>query len=273
MERISLGRLAVHHTGYCVQMDEDQLAATPAVDRTLTLLWRRALGEPQGSRGPRQRVSVDEVVGAGIALADAEGLMAFSMRKVADRLGLGVMSLYTYVPGRSELIGLMVDEVAGDVDYREHRGSLRDRMTVVARQSWDEFHRHPWLLHVQKARPWIGPNISERYEWQLAAIEGIGLDDLEMDHTIAVLTGFAESSARASIEAAGARTESGMTDRQWWEINAPVLARLMADGTYPISRRVGQVAGEEYNSMGDPARSFEFGLARIIDGVEALLRR
>lgn len=254
-------------------MDEDHSAATPAIDRTLTLLWRRALGEPQGSRGPRQRVSVDEVVSAAIALADAEGLTAFSMRKVADRLGLGVMSLYTYVPGRSELIGLMVDEVAGEVGCPRHEGALRDRMTAVSRQLWDEFHRHPWLLHVQKARPWIGPNISARYEWQLAAIEGIGLDDLEMDHTIAVLAGFAESSARTSIEAAGARTESGMTDQQWWEINAPVLGRLMGDGAYPISNRVGQAAGEEYNSMGDPARSFEFGLARIIDGVEALLRR
>lgn len=254
-------------------MDDDQSEATPAVDRTLMLLWRRTLGEPHGSRGPRQRVSVDEVVVAAIALADEEGLSAFSMRKVAERIGLGVMSLYTYVPGRSELIGLMVDEVAGEVEYVGHEGALRDRMTVVARQLWDEFHRHPWLLHVQKARPWIGPNISARYEWQLAAIEGVGLDDLEMDHTIAVLSGFAESSARTSIEAAGARTESGMSDQQWWEINAPILGRVMADGDYPISGRVGQAAGAEYNSMGDAARSFEFGLARIVDGVEMLLNR
>lgn len=254
-------------------MDDDQSDATPAVDRTLTLLWRRMLGEPHGSRGPRQRVSVDEVVVAAIDLADEEGLTAFSMRKVAERLGLGVMSLYTYVPGRSELIGLMVDEVAGEVEYTEHQGALRDRMTAVARQLWDEFHRHPWLLHVQKARPWIGPNISARYEWQLAAIEGVGLDDLDMDHTIAVLAGFAESSARTSIEAAGARTESGMTDQQWWDINAPVLDRVMADADYPISGRVGQAAGAEYHSIGDAARSFEFGIARIVDGVEVLLSR
>lgn len=159
------------------------------------------------------------------------------------------------------------------MDYAEHQGPLPDRMTAVARQLWDEFHRHPWLLQVQKARRWIGPNISARYEWQLAAIEADGLDDLEMDHTIAVLTGFAESSARTSIEAARASTESMMPDQQWWEINAPVLGRLIGDGDYPISGRVGQATGQEYNSMGDPARSFEFGLARIIDGVEALLRR
>jgi AcrR family transcriptional regulator len=244
-----------------------------AVDRTLTLLWRSKVGEPQGTRGPRQRASVDDVVGAAIAVADDEGLAAFSMRKVAERLGLGVMSVYTYVPGKSELIGLMVDEVAGEVDYPPHTGDLRVRMTTIARQLWDEYHRHPWLLHVQTSRPWIGPHASERYEWQLAAIEGIGLDDLEMDATIAALTGLAESSARASVEAVRARDESGLTDVQWWEINAPVLARLMGDGAYPVSGRVGTAVGAAYNSIGSPERSFEFGLARIIDGIEVLLRR
>ncbi|ORM26024.1 TetR/AcrR family transcriptional regulator [Williamsia sp. 1135] len=252
---------------------EERGSADPVVDRTLTLLWRRSAGAPRGSRGPRQRVSVDEVIAAAIALADSEGLSALSMRKVADKLGLGVMSMYTYVPGKAELIGLMVDEVMGEADQPAYSGTLRDRMTEIARQLWDEFHRHPWLLHVQKARPWIGPNGSARYEWQLAAIEGVGLGDLEMDHTIAVLAGFAESSARSSIEAAGARTESGMTDQQWWEINSPVLERLMEGRDYPISSRVGRAAGEAYNSMSDPASSFEFGLARIIDGIEALLRR
>src|SRR3712207_513640 len=123
------------------------------VDRTLALLWRRTLGTPQGSRGPRQRVSVDEVVRAAIAVADEEGLPAFSMRKVADRLGLKLMSIYTYVPGRSELIGLMVDEVTGEHDLRPHEGTLRQRMTAVARQMWDEYHRHPWLLQVDNSRP------------------------------------------------------------------------------------------------------------------------
>lgn len=252
---------------------EDAAEQPPNVDRTLTLLWRSKVGEPQGTRGPRQRVSVDEVVAAGIATADEEGLAAFSMRKVAERLGLGVMSVYTYVPGKSELIGLMVDEVAGEVEYAPHRGDLRERMTAIARQLWDEYHRHPWLLHVQKSRPWIGPHASARYEWQLAAIEGIGLDDLEMDATLAVIAGFTESAARSSIEAARARTESGMSDEQWWEINAPVLARLMDGDDYPVSGRVGTAVGAEYQSIGSPERSFEFGLARIIDGVEALLDR
>src|ERR1044072_2725783 len=103
------------------------------IERTLGLLWRRTLGAPQGSRGPKQRFSVDEVIRAAIDVADEEGLPAFSMRKVADRLGLKLMSIYTYVPGRAELIGLMIDEVAGEQTLTPHEGSLRERLTTIAR--------------------------------------------------------------------------------------------------------------------------------------------
>jgi AcrR family transcriptional regulator len=243
------------------------------VDRTLMLLWRRTLGTPQGSRGPKQRVSVDEVVRAAVEVADAEGLPAFSMRKVADRLGLKLMSIYTYVPGRSELIGLMVDEVYGEQNLRPHTGPLRDRMAAIARQLWDEYHRHPWLLQVDNARPWIGPNGSDRYEWQLAAIDGAGFTDLEMDQVVTLLSGFAAGSARASIDARRTAEQSGISDAEWWETNAPVLERVMPSDAYPISGRVGTVAGQEYNAVSDPARSFTFGLDRILDGLEALLKR
>lgn len=243
------------------------------VDRTLGLLWRRTLGTPQGSRGPKQRATVDEVIRAAIAVADEEGLPAFSMRKVADRLGLKLMSIYTYVPGRSELIGLMVDEVAGEQALAPHEGTLRQRITGLARQMWDEFHRHPWLLQVENSRPWIGPNLSDRYEWQLAAIEGAGFTDLEMDQVITLVSGFTAGMARASVDARRTAEQSGISDAQWWEINAPVLERVMPADAYPISGRVGQVAGEEYNAVGDPERSFLFGLDRILDGLEQLLDR
>jgi len=245
----------------------------PDVDRTLTLLWRRVLGAPQGSRGPKQRVSVDEVVRAAIAVADEEGLPAFSMRKVADRLGLKLMSIYTYVPGRDELIGLMIDDVTGETGLPPHTGDWRADLTTVARQVWDEYHRHPWLLQVEEHRPWIGPNGSDKYEWQLAAIEGAGFTDLEMDQAVTLVVGFAASAARASVAARRAAEQSGISDAEWWEINAPVLERVMPGGRYPVSARVGQAAGQEYNAISDPERSFHFGLQRILDGLADLLNR
>lgn len=243
------------------------------VDRALGLLWRRQLGTPQGSRGPKQRVSVDQVVRTAIAVADEEGLPAFSMRKVADRLGLKLMSIYTYVPGRAELIGLMIDEVAGELELPPHEGSLRQRLTGVAQQIWHEYHRHPWLLQVENSRPWIGPHVCDRYEWQLAAIEGAGFTDLEMDQVVTLVANFAAGSARTSVDARRTAQQSGISDAEWWEINAPVLERVMPPGAYPISSRVGQVAGQEYNAVGDPERSFRFGLDCILDGLEHLLNR
>lgn len=240
-------------------------------DRTLGLLWRRTLGTPQGSRGPRQRVSVDEVIEAGIAVADSDGLPAFSMRKVADRLGLKLMSIYTYVPGRAELIGLMIDEVAGEVVLPPHEGPLRQRLAGVAQLLWDEFHRHPWLLQVEESRPWIGPHLSDRYEWQLAAIEGAGFTDLEMDQVVTLVSGFTHASARASVAARRTAEQSGISDAEWWAVNAPVLERVMPPGRYPLSGRVGTVTGLEYNAVSDPGRSFRFGLDRILDGLEQLL--
>ncbi|MBM2617723.1 TetR/AcrR family transcriptional regulator [Actinoplanes sp. LDG1-06] len=241
------------------------------VDRTLTLLWRRKLGTPQGTRGPKQRFSVDEVIRAGIEVADEEGLPAFSMRKVADRLGLKLMSIYTYVPGREELIGLMVDEVMGEPGLPPHEGDWRTRLTAVARQMWDEFHRHPWLLQVEQPRPWIGPNGSDRWEWQLSAIEGAGFTDLQMDQTITLISDFTAASARADVNALRVAEQSGISDLEWWEVNAPVLERLMPLDAYPISGRVGTAAGQEYNAVRDSDRSFRFGLDRILDGLDDLL--
>ncbi|RZU50552.1 TetR family transcriptional regulator [Krasilnikovia cinnamomea] len=244
------------------------------LDRTLGLLWRRTLGTPQGTRGPKQRVSVDEVIQAGIAVADADGLPAFSMRKVADRLGLKLMSVYTYVPGRSELIGLMVDEVIGEREHPPHEGSPRQRLAGVARHMWDDFHRHPWLLQVENnSRPWIGPNGCALYEWQLAAIDGTGLTDLEMDQVITTLSDFTAGAARTSVNARRTAQQSGISDAEWWAANAPILERVMPPGAYPIGERVGTAAGQEYNAVGDPDRSFRFGLDRLLDGVEVLLRR
>jgi len=238
-------------------------------DRTLRLLWRDRLGEPVGSRGPKQRASVDAVVDTAIALADEEGMEALSMRRIAERLGLKPMSVYTYVPGKAELIDLMVDRVAGEQPLPELRGSLRERLEQVARLTWNELLRHPWLLSIDTSRPPLGPNVSDRWEWSLRAIEGLGLSDLDMDQVISLVVGFVSGPARAYVDAERLHRSTTETDEEWWERNAAVLTEIMDPTRYPISGRVGQAAGEEYGAPSDPERAFHFGLARVIDGIEA----
>lgn len=240
-------------------------------DRTLTLLWRHQLGEPAPTRGPRQKVTVDEIVDSAVALADEDDLEAVSMRRVAGRLGLGVMSLYTYVPGKSELVDLMVDSVAGERPLPDHDGTVRERLERIARIQWEEYRRHPWLLQVDTSRPPLGPNVSDRYEWQLRAVEGIGLGDIEMDQVVTLVAGFVAGPARAAFDSSRFQDSSGTTDQEWWEANAPVLERVMDGSRYPLSGRVGAAAGEAYNAAGNPG-AFDFGLARVLDGVESFIR-
>lgn len=252
-------------------MATDGTARADTDARTLALLWRHQIGDPGPSRGPKQRTTVDAVIVSGIALADDEGLDTFSMRKVAERLGIGVMSIYTYVPGRDELVGLMVDQVTGERPHPALDGDLRARLDAVARHLWDEYRRHPWLLQVDTSRPWLGPNVAGRYEWELSAVEGIGVTDIEMDQIITLLAGFVSSAARSARDMERTQQRSGMSDAEWWEINAPLLTRVMDGTTYPLASRVGQASGEAYNAASNPQLAFEFGLARVIDGILAFV--
>lgn len=246
-------------------------------DPSLRLLWRHVTPEPEGPaparRGPKQRLTVDEVVDAAIEIADRDGLAALSMRGLAHQLGLGAMTLYTYVPGRDDLVVLMVDQVLGRTELPALPDDLPGRLSLVARTQYADVRAQPWLSEVSGVRPWLGPGSADRYEWQLSAVEGIGLDDIEMDQTVALLVGFATNIARAEHAARLAERQSGMSELEWWEANANELGELMSGRDYPLAGRVGSAIGEAYQAASDPGRELEFGLARIIDGVLAYLER
>ncbi|WP_018657825.1 TetR/AcrR family transcriptional regulator [Actinomadura flavalba] len=236
--------------------------------RTLRLLWNAA---PPPRRGPKPRFTVREIVGRAVGVADGEGLEALSIRRVADELGVSPMSLYTYVPGKAELIDLMLDRAYGELEPPPDGASWRAALTHVASGSWRLYHRHPWLLQVVTARPPLGPHALARYENALRAVEGLGLTDVEMDSVVALVEGFAASAARTSVDAAQAERRTGLTDRQWWDATGPVLATVVDPGRYPLAARVGSAAGEEHQAPADPGHAFAFGLDRILDGVEALI--
>src|SRR5436190_5859938 len=122
--------------------------------RSIALLW--GVTGP-GRRGPKPSRSVDEVVAAAVAIADAEGLAALSIRRVADALGLSPMSLYTYVPSKAELVDLMLDRVAGEeaaADAPAPDGrNWRRQLEQLARGRWAMAQRHPWLMQVGMHRP------------------------------------------------------------------------------------------------------------------------
>jgi AcrR family transcriptional regulator len=244
--------------------------ADPA--RTLALLW--GLHPKPGRKG----LSVEAIVAAGIDLADAERLDAVSMRRVAERLGVGAMSLYTHVPGKSDLFDLMHDAALAGL-YRDPDeparaiGGWRAAMELIAERNWDLYQRHPWILDLVGGRPVLGPNTSVKYETELRPLDGLGLTDVEMDSVLTLVLTHVIGTARLSAGTANTTDGPHLTDPQWWDIVGPVLQRLIDPDQFPVSSRVGAAAGSEHNAAFSPKHALRFGLDRILDGVADLITR
>ncbi|MEW2499508.1 MULTISPECIES: TetR/AcrR family transcriptional regulator [unclassified Amycolatopsis] len=240
--------------------------------RTIELLWG-VPGPPR--RGPKPKLTVADVVATATRLADADGLEAVTMRRVADELGVAPMSLYTYVPGHAELIDLMLDDAHGELTAELPSTGWRDALTAVAEDLWRLYHRHPWLLQITTGRPPLGPNTFAKYERELSALDGLDLDELELDAVVSLVIGLVQGTARGSIDAVRLARRTGLTDAEWWERSAPVLTEIPAAdaANFPRASRVGTAAGQAHNAASNPEHHFRFGLARILDGVTLLVER
>lgn len=197
---------------------------------TLRLLWRDTLRDPGADapaptrRGPRRALSVDAVLDMATRIADAEGLEALTMRRVAGDLGVVPMTLYTYVPGKAELLDLMLDAAYARMPRTGTAGRpWRDRVTAVADENRALFARHPWAAAVSTVRPPLGPGQMAKYEHELAAFDDTGLDDTDTDAALTFVVDVAVAAARAEQ---AARSATG-TDAAWWEANAPLLERVL----------------------------------------------
>jgi AcrR family transcriptional regulator len=243
-------------------------AGDPA--RTLQLLWRDPAAIPR--HGPRQGLSIDAVVDAATELADAESLEAMTMRRVARALGVVPMTLYTYVPGKAELLDLMLDAAYARMPRTGTSGRpWRQRLTAIGAENLALFKSHPWAAAVSTIRPPLGPGQMAKYEHELSAFDGLGLDDVTVDDCLTYLLTFIQACARAAADAGDARRDSAMDDEQWWAASGPLLARVFDESAYPTAARVGAAAGAAHGSAHDPGHAYDFGLRRVLDGLAALI--
>ena len=150
-------------------------------------------------------------------------------------------------------------------------GSSWPRLAALAEQHWALLLSHSWLLQIAASRPLPGPNITAFYDAELAAVDGLGLTDIDMDLTVSLLDDYVRGAARGAVEAAEAQARTGLSDQEWWEAYGPLLAEVIDPARYPTAVRVGAAAGQEYDAAHDPARSFTFGLQRIIDGIATFI--
>lgn len=229
--------------------------------RLIDLMW-----SPE-TRVGRTGTTIGAIVDAAVGLADEHGLDAVTMRALAERVGVGTMTLYGYVPGRAELVELMVDRVTGRrYDGRStpvECGSWQEALQHIAACAWDQLVAHPWVAQAPAGRPILGPGVCRTYEVELNALEGIGLPDADMDLTLSALHAQVTQAARWQDDLGRARAATGLDDAGWWKRFGPRLQSAMAEEDLPVSARVGEAA----RSAGDPHRTWEFAVGALIDGL------
>lgn len=221
--------------------------------RSAQLLWGDRERPP---RGPKPSLSVDLVVAEGIALADAEGLEALSMQRLATELGAGTMSLYRYVPSKDDLIALMLDTAIGAPPRIGKRVGWRSAMAIWARSCAEVFEQHPWVLELVNKPRTMGPNEVAYVEVALSALSGTGLSSAEMVDTVVLIHGFVRGIA--PLVATARVTEHTMIDTE-------LIAQHGHLDAYPT---VAEVMDELHKRKPRKTDSpFEYGLRRVLDGV------
>lgn len=223
--------------------------------RTLELLW--GTREP-ASRGPKPGLTVEQIVRTAIEVADAEGLEALSMRRLATELGVGTMSLYRYVPGKDELVDVMLDAIYGEIEPPGPGVSgWRAVLEHCSRRGWAMHQRHPWAAAAY-TRPVLGPNVFDAYEAMLRSFDGTGLAPGDVINAVELVGGYVDGAARRAVEDLG--------DEQWWAERNAFWDRYFDPERYPTL-----TAMWESDAFEARADAFEFGLQRVLDGIEARL--
>lgn len=222
-------------------------------------------------KGPKPGLSLERIVQAAVRVAGSEGLDAVSMSRVAAELGASPMSLYRYLGSKDELLALMMDAAsdpppappAADEGWREG----------LSRWAWAQHaaqRRHPWILRIPIHGPPATPNQVAWLENGLRCMRDTGLAEGEKLSIVILLTGFVRSQATVAADVSAAFRASGVTAREGISIYGRALERLTDAQRFPSLRAV--IEAGVFNAADDPDVGFRFGLERLLDGVEALVR-
>ncbi|UYP17551.1 TetR/AcrR family transcriptional regulator C-terminal domain-containing protein [Rhodococcus sp. Z13] len=233
----------------------------------IDLLWRDHPDAPRGgSRGPRAKVTTSRAVDTAVGIADAEGLDAVTIRRLAADLGVSAMALYTHVGSRDDLLVLMVDRVHARQPRPPYpSSSWRERVRQVAETELAHYAAHAWLLDVDDQRTALGPGTIAKYDHELHAFDGTGLTDVQRDAALTFVADFVRAAARARRPDPHA-ADMAETWARWNER----LAHYLGDA-HPLAQRVGGAAGEAMNATYSPDHAWTFGLQRVLDGLDALV--
>ncbi|MFI9550782.1 GntR family transcriptional regulator [Nonomuraea endophytica] len=216
---------------------------------------------------PRQALDRKQTLRAAIAIADAEGLDAVSMRRLAAELGVGPMSLYRHVSSKDELVTQMTDEVFGEQELPDPGpDGWRAKLELISRLQWELCRRHLWLPRaVSFTRPMLVPNVMAYTEWTLRALDGLGLPMTIRIREALTLHALVLTVALSMADEIEAEQETGVTLDRWWLTQRKRADELLHSGRFPL------LATLTDDEVADADGLFEYGLARHLDGFATLI--
>lgn len=243
----------------------DQNPPTNPLAKSLQLLWE---GLPDPEKGPKPKLTLEQIVAAGVDLADAEGIDALSMRKLAQKLGVGTMSLYRYVPSKKELMNLMLDAVVGPSSARSAApaSGWRAFLARTAYEGRELYLNHPWTLQVNWSRPVLGPNSVADLELFMSGLNDLPLSDKHKMGLATTLDSYVMGTVRQELLWQNAASDSGMTDEEFWSYQVPTLTHAFASGRFPV---MASLSEDTFGATWE--ETFDFGLQLILDGLEQQL--
>ncbi|MFD8546344.1 TetR/AcrR family transcriptional regulator [Streptomyces sp. NPDC059649] len=229
-------------------------------------IWMRPERPTTGRRPTYSRAQITQ---AAVRIADAEGLEAATMRRIAAEIGTGAMSLYRYVPSRDDLIELMADHLMGEIDITDiPSDDWRAALTGYANELRAMWLRHPWVATVHQSLPGLGPNQLLLIERVMGALDPLVSIDENL-RIMAMLNSHIEGSVREEITTAEEVRRSGLSESEWMARRSPRIHQLVSSGKYPIFTRIVTEAAHQPHLRRDD--QFRNGLQHILDYIAVSL--
>ncbi|GAA3824323.1 TetR/AcrR family transcriptional regulator [Streptomyces phyllanthi] len=238
-----------------------------AQEKVIQSVWTR----PRSSR-EQPVLSREQIVSEALRLLDTDGIDALSMRKLGTRLGAGATSLYRHVANKDELIELAVDEIYGEVElpHSDDPANWRTDTAHCAHSLRRTILGHSWIASVfgEMGMSHLGPNSMRLSEALLTLFIRAGFPPAEAGPAGSTVVAYVTGTATTEAAWLTALARSGKTEQEWVESMYPAAEQAAQD--YPHVRE--DYAGQRGK---DPAtmreENFEYGLQRVLDGLETRL--
>lgn len=221
------------------------------------------------SKGPKPGLTLDRIIVAGVAVADADGLAAVSMNRVAKELGTSAMSLYRYVDSKDELLTLMVDAATGALPPARPGEDWRAGLVRWARGSVEAMRAHPWTTHVPITGPPLAPNSIAWFEDALRCLRDTGLVEAEKASIVMLLSGYVRNHVMLMAEVQAHFLDAAATPHDAMRGYGDKLRRLTDADRFPALHAV--LDAGVFDHADPPDDEFAFGLERILDGIQTLI--